>query len=190
MKMNNRLRNILAAGILAASVGCYHDKVKDERETGSKNLETKIASSAPAQVDTVYVEDFSHYSKWVGRRMKTYDGETGLKGTLEFITYGVDEYILIKKKYWQNEIKGKTVPVYNEVYFYASFEKPRTLNKLEIATIFDDWYATHIELDRETAGNSQAFKRAEELFLECLDALENPTINGRLRVASIADGGI
>ena len=190
--MNNRLRNILAAGIFAASVGCYTDKVKDERETGSKNLETEIASSAPAQVDTVYVEDYSHYSKWVGRKMGTYNEETGMKGTLEFtLSDKGDEYLTTKKTYWQNEVKGKKVSVHSETNFFAPVENPRILERFVTVTLFDNnWYTTYIEIDRETAGNSPTFKRAEEIYLECLDALENPTINGRPRVAPITDGGI
>ncbi|MBI2508318.1 hypothetical protein HYV89_05190 [Candidatus Woesearchaeota archaeon] len=191
--MNSGLKSILAAGIIAASIGCYDDKLKGENKKETKNLETEIVSSVqPTKVDTVYVEDYSHYSKMVGRKMRIYNEEVGLKGTLEFtLSENGDEYVLTKKRDWQKEVKGKKVSVYDQVDFYSSVEEPRKLKSFESSAVYDkDWLMTNILLERETAGEAKDFKKAEEIYLQCLDALERPTINGRPRVAPIPDGGI
>ena len=182
--MKNTLRNILAAG-------CHGDKVKEERE--AEKLEARIT---PARIDTVRdtieVENYSHYLNMIGRKMDIYSEEVGLKGDLEFeLSPNGDYYVLTKKRFWQNEVRGERVQIYDEVYFYASLKEPRKLKGFGSSAVYDkDWTMTNIFLDRETAGNSEDFKRAEEIYLECLDALETPTINGRMRVAPIEDGGI
>ena len=104
--MNNRLRNILAAGIIAITAGCYEDKVREEKET--KNLEIKVVSSLPTKVDvntdTSYVEKSIDYNRCIGRKIGIFNEETGLKGKLKFNNscYG-DGYIVTKKRKWQNE---------------------------------------------------------------------------------------
>lgn len=186
--MKSKLNFLLTAGLIAATSGCgaLEDITRDHQVERSDVAEVRAATP-----DTVYVEDVSHYSKWVGRKMRTYNGLTGLTGNLEFNRGYEDEIVVTKKRYWQNEVRGKTVPVYSEANFYASPNEPRKLRRFNTATIFDkDWCITYIELDRETAGKSDVFKIAEGVYLNCLDALENPTINGRARVASIVDGGI
>lgn len=190
--MVNKSRAILAAGLIAATSGWYDDNqipVDESRLGSTKNLETEVVSSnelASLNIDSL------HYSGFVGRSMGVFDTETGLKGTLKFnILLGGDQYVLTKKIFWQNEVRGKTVPVRSEVDFYARVETPRVLDNFITATLFDnEWYVTYIELSRKTSGNSPAFKRAEEIYLDCLEALETPIINGRPRVAMIVDGGI
>ena len=187
--MNNTLRELLITGIAATVTGCYSPDVATEQKIESTRT-PKIESISDSR--RINPEERIHYLNLVGTRMGTFNGETGMKGTLEFdISPDEDYFLLTKKTYWQNEVPGKSVPIHSEVAFRAKFETPRKLEDFVTVTLFDDeWYTTDVGLDRETAGNSSQFRRAESLYLALLEELETPTINGRMRVAPIYDGGL